>query len=124
MVERGLPKPEAAGSNPVSRSKLLLDIDKIAEGLGAERRGTVKVSGGAFGAAQAALDVYGNHNTLGEVLKELGDRIREMELSGQLCPWCLGTLEHLRDSPLYADMFRNRPVCRHPKAPIAHRAIS
>jgi len=63
------------------------------------------------------LNAYGNDDAIDAVLKELGDRIREMELSGQLCPWCLGILDHLKDNPLYADMFRNRPSCRHPKRP-------
>ncbi|MFO0605203.1 MAG: hypothetical protein U0324_18635 [Polyangiales bacterium] len=34
-----------------------LDMDKVARGLGAERRGAVKAGGGYFGAAQLAAEV-------------------------------------------------------------------
>ena len=37
--------------------KMRLDMDKIARGLGAERRGKVAVSGGYFGAIQLLADI-------------------------------------------------------------------
>ena len=43
--------------NPLRREQTQLDMDKIARGLGAERRGKVSSSGGHFGAMQILAEI-------------------------------------------------------------------
>src|SRR6059036_1211430 len=73
--------------------KRKLDMDRIAEGLGAERRGKVSATGGYFGAMQLLADVEAKFRVPAGGGRPTDPRWTER----RLVPLALKTLERLED---------------------------
>jgi len=71
-----------------------LDMNKIAKGLGAERRGPVAAGGGHFGAKQLAAEVQARFRTPARGGRATDPSWTERRLV-PLAPKTLGRLEHL-----------------------------
>jgi hypothetical protein len=76
------------------KTKPKLDMDKIAEGLGAERRGQVRARGGYFGAEQLAAEVQARFKVPAGGGRGTDPRWTEKRLVA-LAPKTLSRLEHL-----------------------------
>src|SRR5579871_5878219 len=76
--------------------KRQLDMDRIARGLGAERRGKVRAAGGYFGAAQLAAEVEHRFKSPAGGGRATDPKWTERRLV-PLAPRTLARLEHLAD---------------------------
>src|SRR5207247_9837055 len=95
--------------------KRKLDMDRIAEGLGAERRGKVSATGGYFGAMQLLADVEAKFRVPAGGGRPTDPRWTER----RLVPLALETLERLGDSTARVPTHRGRKVAPMQRAAIA-----